>query len=99
MACKRDLDFLARRFETVELPKERKYLYNYFRTEVQRAFLKYMHVFGDYTNFVNHTGYACQDRWLATLHEKMQKIETAHKEARLNMDMALLVVIERGKYK
>lgn len=99
MAQHRDLIFLARQFETVELPKEKKYLLRYFDTPLQTAFLKYVHVFGDYDNFVDHTGLACRLFWLQFLYNRLQGLEAAHKEARANMDMTALAHIESGKYK
>lgn len=99
MAHHRDLDFLARRFETVELPKEKKYLLRYFDTPLQTAFVKYVHVFGDFTNFVDHTGLPCRTYWLQKLYNRLQHLEAAHREARANMDMTALAHIESGKYK
>ncbi len=95
----RDLFLLGRQFDFYELPKEKKYLLNYFDTPIQEAFLKYFFVFGDYKNFTDHTGNVVQMRWLKVLHEKLITIEKAHKEARANMDMAGLVDIEKGKLK
>jgi len=99
LAQHRDLDFLARRFETIELPKEKRYLLRYFDTSLQTAFLKYVQVFGDYANFVDHTGLSCRMYWLQKLYNRLQRLEAVHREARANMDMTTLAHIESGKYK
>ncbi len=106
----RDLVFISRRFDSVELPREKAYLYKYFRTKVQEAFLKYAHVFGDCTHFSDHTGHYCSPRWLKTLYTRMTRLESAHREAKkcvgLGEDdetrqaaLEKLALIERGKYK
>lgn len=99
MAQNHDLNFLARRWETVELPKDKKYLLRYFDTPIQTAFLKYVYIFDDYANFVDHTGLACSPRWLAILYNRLRKLQTLHREARANMDMTALAHIESGNYK
>jgi len=99
LAQSRDLSFLARKWETVELPKEKRYLLRYFDTPIQTAFLKYVHIFDDYSNFVDHTGLPCSSRWLVILYNRLQILQTLHREARANMDMTALAHIESGKYK
>ena len=94
----RDLAFLSRAFEN-ELPKNKAYLYKYFKTPVQEAFLKYFYVFNDYTHFMTHTGYRCSQRWLANLHAKLTKLETLHDKAKKEMDLELLAYIESGNHK
>ena len=103
MAQNHDLVFLARQWENVELPKEKKYLLRYFRTPLQAAFLKYVHLFGSHENFVDHTGLACSLKWRELLYNRLQKIEALHREARANPDieqkMKDLAHIESGKFK
>jgi hypothetical protein len=94
-----DLLLLSRNFETYELPKEKKYIMRYFKTPIQLAFLKYFMVFNDYKNFTDHTGISAQIKYLHSLHEKLIAIEKAHRQARIDMDMSGLVLIEKGKYK
>ena len=95
----RDLLLLSREFETYQLPKDKKYLLKYFDSPVQESFLKYFFVFNDFVNFTDHTGISVQPKWLRNLHEKLQIIEKAHKEAKANMDMPGLLQIEKGKFK
>lgn len=99
MVSKRDLSFISMEYENYELPKEKLYLYKYFRKNIQQMFLKYFFCFGDFNNFVDHTGYYCQKRWLIILQKKLLKLESAHKEAKLNLNFSTLTAIERGKYK
>ena len=99
----RDLSLISREFENLEFPKEKRYLLKYFGTVLQVAFLKYFFVFGEYDNFydnfVDHTGLSCRPKWLKELNQKLRKLEAAHKEAKLNMDMETLAKIEMGKFK
>lgn len=99
MAQSRDLHFLARRWETVELPKDKKYLLRYFRTPLQVAFIKYVYIFGDADNFADHTGLACSPRWCIRLFDRMKRLEVLKQEARFSMDMTALAHIESGKFK
>lgn len=94
-----DLHFISGDYFEATLPKERAYLERYFATDVQRAFLRYMHVFGDWKLFIEHTGHFCSKRTLQLLHQKLQKLEAAHKAAKASMDFDALELIETGKYK
>lgn len=94
-----DLLWIAKAYESFEIPKEKKYLSKYFKTQIQRAFLRYFFAFGNYTNFRDHTGLDCQIRWLKILHEKLEALEKVRNDARKNMDMTTLAKIESGKYK
>jgi hypothetical protein len=92
------LAFLSRSYEQFEIPKEKAYLYKYFKTPVQELFVKYMHVFNDHRNFMPHTGYRCEDRWLRVLHTRLIKLEALHAQAKKDLDFELLRIIERGEY-
>ncbi len=62
-------------------------------------FLSYFISFGTYDNFVDHTGLYCQKRYMKILLDELIAIETAHKIAKQNLDLAKLVKIENGKMK
>lgn len=94
-----DLLWLSKAYESFEIPKEKKYLFKYFKTQIQQAFVRYFFAFGTYTNFKDHTGLDCQMRWLNILHRKLEALEKVRHEARANMDMTTLAKIEAGKYK
>lgn len=95
----RDLLLLSREFDNYQIPKDKKYLLNYFDSQIQEAFLKYYFVFQDYKNFTDHTGISAQKKWLQNLHEKLQIIEKAHKQAKSNFDMSGVLEIETGNFK
>lgn len=99
MAYADDLNLISRKFESFDIPKEKRYLLKYFDTEIQEAFLRYFLVFGTYESFVDHTGLLCQVRYRRTLVNKFYLLEKLHKEAKNNMDMTTLARIEAGKYK
>lgn len=99
MACDRDLYFISGDFESYQIPKDKRYLLKYFKTKVQTAFVKYYMIFGNYENFIDHTGYWCRDKYLKALHERLNSIQEIHKDAKSSMDLNLLTKIESGKFK
>lgn len=95
----RDLILLSRQYEDFELPKEKNFLLKYCETPAQEAFLRYYFAFGDFKNFVDHTGIVIQRRWMLQLAKKIKRLENLHAEARAAFDLNLLAQIENGKYK
>ena len=95
----RDQKFVSGEFFDVRLPAEEKYLMKYFTTDIQSIFLKYMHVFGDYSLFREHTGFQCTNRILQILRLRLKNIKSVHDDAKKNMDFETLALIERGEYK
>ena len=81
------------------MPREKAYLYRYFKTKMQEAFLKYMHVFGDPTHFTDHTGFRCTPRWLKILQTRLARLEKYHREAKQKLDLEILAKIETGRFK
>lgn len=94
----RDLAYLSRVYEE-DVPKDKAYLYKYFKTDVQQAFIKYVQVFGEYTHFMEHTGHRCSMRWLDGLYARLLKLEALQRKAKQDMDFQLLARIEAGRYK
>jgi len=98
----RALQFIGGVFLEYELPRERLYLFRYFRTHIERAFLCYYYCFKDFDNFTDHTGHFCQKRWLRLLMKRHDRLVAIHSEAKNNVDleagMSLLAKIEKGKY-
>lgn len=94
-----DLHFISGGYLETILPKEKLYLQRYFAKDMQNAFLRYMHVFGEWKLFIEHTGYYCSKRTLQLLHLKLKKLEAAHKAAKDAMDFDKLELIESGKYR
>lgn len=99
MFSKRDLIFLSGEFNDFEIPKEKNYLFKYFRKEIQQRFIRYFFAFNSFDNFVDHTGFYCQKRWLKMLYNKLLKLEALHKESKSVLDLDTLTKIESGKYK
>jgi hypothetical protein len=92
------LDFLAGNFFDFELPREKLYLFKYFRSSMQKSFLRYYYCFdGEFAHFTDHTGIACQRRWLLLLRTKLNKILAAHAKAKEEMNLSMVKRIERGK--
>lgn len=97
----RDLDFVSGRFFEYEVPKDKAYLLKYFKNDLQRSFLKYYMVFGDWKNFRDHTGHACTDRVLWRFERRYKVLTAAHAEAKGRLDeagMAMVGRIESGKF-
>lgn len=96
-----DLDFISGKFFETEIPKDKRYLLKYFKTDLQEAFLKYYLVFGSVKNFVDHTGHYCDSRTVYKMQRKYRQITLAHAEARSKLteeNMEILQLIESGKY-
>lgn len=99
MACECDLKMISGDFEKYHIPKDKKYLLKYFKTDTQLAFLKYILVFKNYENFTDHTGRWCRPKYLKALNERFLAIQAAHNEAKFNFDLTYLAKIESGKLK
>ena len=94
-----DLKLVSGDFLNLELPKDKRYLYKYFNTEIQMQFLRYYYIFGNFDRFMEHTGYFCTKRWLRDLKNKYEILISVYDEAKKNMNFTLLVEIQSGKFK
>ena len=98
----RDLDFVSGRFFDYDVPKEKRYLLKYFKSDLQRAFLKYFMVFGDHRNFTDHTGHYCNPRFVLHMEEKFHKLVDVYDKAKRALTeegMATVHLIESGKFR
>lgn len=95
---KEDAIFIAGNFENYEFPREKKYLLKYFTTNIQISFLRYIFLFGNYRNFVDHTGIYCQERYMKIMWNALHKLQEAHAKAKKELDFDFLVKIENGKF-
>lgn len=95
----RDLEFISGRFADLSIPKEQKFLLKYYKTDLQRAILKYYLVFGETSCFIEHTGYYTTKSYLYRQEQKLHVILAVHKEAKSSMNVEELWKIESGKYK
>jgi len=99
---KHDLYFISGEFFEFEIPKTQQFLLQYFKTDLQVAFLRYYLVFGEWKNFVDHTGYYCKERYLHKCEKRYHVLMDAHKEATSVLDeehMTMLQKLSSGKYK
>lgn len=103
-----DAKLISGEFFDISLPKEKTYLYKYFKTPVQQQFVRYTYVMDDSTpqfftfilrNFVNHTGYRLDDRKVTQFLAKYRKIEEVWQRAKKDLDFELLKTIEDGNLK
>ena len=79
------------------LPKEKKYLYKFFKSKCLRIFVRYFNQFRSSNNFTNHSGCRMTVKKAAIYARKFQVIEQMYDEARKNGDFELIDLLERGK--
>lgn len=94
-----DIIWFSGQFESAELPREKAFLYKYFTTKLERAFLKYYYFFGDTKHFRDRTGYRLN--WLAMrkLVDRYNTLLFMHHEAKSNFQFEQLAMIESGQLK
>lgn len=91
--------FLPGEFAFIELPEEKAYLLKYFRNNNQKLFVRYFCTFGNYDGFCSHTGVIFSDKWLSKLKKKVEVLEGALLDAKVNNSTWLIAKIKSGKYK
>lgn len=91
--------FLAGLFFDFDVPREKLFLFKYFRSPLERQFVKYYLCFGEIENFVDHTGFFCQKRWVRLLKKRMDKILSTREDFKNNFQLDKLKEIEKGRYK
>jgi hypothetical protein len=94
----RDLVLLGGEFLNKLLPKNKQYLYHYFRTDLERQFVTYYLLFKSHTHFVSHTGYECTYRWRKKLRRRLKRIEKAHDDAVATGDFEKVAIIQMGDF-
>jgi hypothetical protein len=82
-----------------EVPKEKIFLFKYFKKGIQEIFIKYVIFFGDYDNFVDHTGLMCEEKWLKKLYKKYIDLMYAHFILKKQFDIEKLSNVNSGKIK
>jgi len=93
----RDCLFIGMRFLFLEIPKDKKFLLKYFNGKIQKCFLRYFIFFGEYKNFVDHTGFCCQNRWLKQLEKKYEDLIYLQAYYKKNINLEMLADLESGK--
>lgn len=94
-----DLDFISGAFFDYSIPKELNYLYNYFKTPMQRGFLSYWYCVGNYRGFQHHTGFRCDLVYKKKMKKKLEKIVATHAQFKSQMNIEVVWQIESGNYK
>jgi len=87
------------KFMDEEIPKEKKFLFNYFKKPLQKTFIKYIIFFESYENFRDHTGYVCQDRWLKSLYKKYKDLLILYDKLKKQTNLEELSRLDCGKIK
>lgn len=95
----KNLKFLAYGSENILIPKEHSFLNRYFKTKVQRAFLKYYYVFRDKQNFVDHSGFLATSSFILKMAGKFNYLLSEFDKAKKNVDLEKLSAIQSGKFK
>jgi len=98
----KDLQFIAGEFFDCEIPKEKRYLLKYFKTDLQIAFLRYYTTFGEHRNFVDHTGHRASRRMLFNLQARYHSLVNAYETAKRSLTeagMETVLAIETGKFR
>ena len=94
-----ELEFISGRIFEISLPKDKLYLFRYFKKKVQRQFIKYFLTYGTITHFVDHTGIVVSKRWMHKLQSRLIRLEEARQKAKRDFDLEFITDIEIGKFK
>ena len=100
----RDLDFISGKFFDFDIPRDKHYLLKYFTTDMQKAFLRYVMVFGDSGDirlFKPHTGFYCSERLVFRFLERYRVLTKSYDEAKSSLTeegLETLQEIESGRY-
>lgn len=95
----KDAIFLSGLFFDFDVPREKMFLFKYFRSPLEKQFVKYYLCMGEIDNFVDHTGYFCQMKWLKVLRKRIEGLLAAHSESKRECNLEKLSEIENGKFK
>jgi len=95
----KDAVFLAGLFFDFDVPREKQFLFKYFRTPLEQQFVRYYLCFGEIENFVDHTGYFCQKRWVRLLKKRIDKILRTHEIYKNSFALDKLRELEEGRLK
>lgn len=94
----KDAIFLAGLFFEYEIPRDKQFLLKYFRSPLEEQFVKYYLCFGEIDNFIDHTGFFCQKRWVCILKKRIDKILSVREVYKNNFELDKLRELEEGRY-
>lgn len=92
-----NLYFINAAYEKVQLPKELSFLYKYFSTPQQRAFVHYYYVMQDWRHFSEHTGIYASRYFKLKLSYKYKHFVAEYEKAKANMDLQTLAKLNARK--
>lgn len=92
----KEAQFIAGVFFEFEVPKDKVFLFKYFKSPLEQQFVRYYLCFGEVEFFTEHTGHFCQKRWLKILKDRFDKINSLHEQYRADMELELLQQLESG---
>ena len=95
----REAEFLAGVFFDFELPQDKMFLFKYFRSDLEKQFLRYYFCFYEIEHFSNHTGFYCQNRWTRILEKRVRLLIKCHEYYKKNFELENLAKVEMGKIK
>lgn len=97
-----DLDLISGEFFDYDLPKDKRFLLKYFKTDLQVAFVRYYSLYNTFTNFIDHTGFHCDYRELFRYQAKYRYLMNLYQKVKSELteeNMQLLYDLESGKFK
>lgn len=94
-----DLKIISGDFLEENLPKEKKYILKYFKTELSKKIAIYYFNFNNINNFVSHTGYYCEIDYLKKCVSKYKEVEKEHDYALKEFDLEKMEKIQNGSFK
>ena len=95
-----ELEFISGRiFDLDDIPKSKRYLYKYFRSDTQRQFVKYYLTYGYHTYFVARTGVRFGKRYRKYLAKKLRTLEATREKSLADFDLETFILLETGKFK
>jgi hypothetical protein len=98
----KDLDFFSGKFFEFQIPKEKRYLLKYFKSDLQINFLKYYMIFRNTKNFSNHTGYKCSESLKKKLEKRFNDLVELYDKSKTSFTeegLQTIQLIESGKFK
>lgn len=95
----KDMMLISGCFFEDDIDKSNVWLLKYFKSDIQRRFLKYYFTFDGYYYFRRHTGIFCSTRYLETMKKRLSYLLKLHEDAKSNFDLDLLTEVEMGKIK
>jgi len=95
----KEAEFLAGAFFDCQLPSDKMFLFKYFKSDLEKQFLKYYFCFQEIDCFSAHTGLVCQTRWARILEKRFKLLNFCHNFFKKNFELDKLARMETGEMK